>query len=110
MGACILDRNKAAREWVIGETLTLTPTLTPTRVRVTVRVRVRVSLYHKEIKLCSPFVSLLVRVRVRVRIRDRVGFGVRIRVRVRVRVRVSRGGGLFSTHTCMQGRVVRHAV
>ena len=32
------------------------------------------------------------------------------RVRVRVRVRVRGKGGLICAHTCMQGRVVRHAV
>ena len=42
---------------------------------------------------------------VRVRVR------VRVRVTVRAKVRVRAGGGeLISTHTCMQGRVVRHAV
>ena len=36
---------------------------------------------------------------------------IRVRVRVRVRGRVrGRGGGIISTHTCMQGKVVRHAV
>ena len=48
----------------------------------------------------------MVRVRVSVRVRARI----RVRVRVRVSVRVSvRGDGIFP-HTCMQGRVVRHAV
>ena len=45
-----------------------------------------------------------------------LALGLRLRVRevmirVRVRVRVTgRGGDLISTHTCMRGRVVRHAV
>ena len=34
---------------------------------------------------------------------------IRVRVKVGVEVRV-RGGDLSSIHTCMQGRVVRHAV
>ena len=42
-------------------------------------------------------------------VRVRVRIGVRVRVRVRVTVRVM-GEGLISTHACMQGRVVRHAV
>ena len=40
--------------------------------------------------------------------------GHRTKVRVRVRVRVNgirvRWGALILTHTCMQGRAVRHAV
>ena len=38
-----------------------------------------------------------------------VGVGVGITVGVGVRVKV-RGGGPISTHTCMQGRIVRHVV
>ena len=45
---------------------------------------------------------LRVRVRARVRVRPRATLRARVRVRVRE--------GRISTHTYMQGRVVRHAV
>ena len=41
-----------------------------------------------------------------------VGFAIRVKMNVRVTFTVTFGlreGGLISTHTCMQGRVVRHA-
>ena len=50
------------------------------------------------------------RVRDRVRLMDRVRVTVRVRVRVMVRVRIRVRGGLFSSHTCMEDRVVRNAV
>ena len=50
---------------------------------------------------------LLDTVRGRVRVRF---IRVRARARARARVRVRVTGGLISTHTCMQGRAVRHVV